>query len=62
MHFKIHKEIAGDRTITKIEELSDKERVDELANMLGTATATTRQNAEELLAEVKSQKEKVKKK
>ncbi len=55
-HFRIHKEIVGERTITKIEELTHKQRIEELANMLGTATATTRQNAEELLAEVKKQK------
>jgi DNA repair protein RecN (Recombination protein N) len=55
-HFKIHKEIVGERTITKIGELDNNARVEELAIMLGTATATTRQNAEELLAEVKRQK------
>lgn len=57
-HFKIHKEIVGERTVTKIEELKDSDRVAEIANMLGTETATTRQNAEELLREIKSQKEK----
>ncbi|MBI3537523.1 MAG: DNA repair protein RecN, partial [Chloroflexi bacterium] len=61
-HLKIHKEIVGERTITKVGELNDAQRVDEIANMLGTATATTRKNAEELLAETKSQKEKVKSK
>ena len=61
-HFKIHKEIVGERTITKIGELNDAARVEEIANMLGTATATTRQNAEELLAEVKRQKAKAKSK
>ncbi len=55
-HFKIHKEIVGDRTITRINELKNTARIEELANMLGTTTATTRQNAEELLAEVKRQK------
>lgn len=59
-HFKIHKEIVDERTITKIEELNSEQRIDEIANMLGTGTATTRQNAEELLMEVKSQKDKVK--
>ncbi len=61
-HFKIHKEVVGERTVTKIEELKDGERVAEIANMLGTETATTRQNAEELLEEVKSQKERAKSK
>jgi DNA repair protein RecN (Recombination protein N) len=59
-HFKIHKEIVDERTITKIEELAHAQRIEELANMLGTATATTRQNAEELLIEVESAKTKVK--
>lgn len=61
-HFKIHKEIIGERTLTKIEELNDSERVAEIANMLGTETATTRQNAQELLGEVKSIKQKAKNK
>jgi DNA repair protein RecN (Recombination protein N) len=60
MHFKIRKEIAGERTITQIRELNETERVDELAQMLGTETATTRQNAEELLKEVTSLKAKEK--
>ncbi|MBI3912885.1 MAG: DNA repair protein RecN [Chloroflexi bacterium] len=59
-HFRIYKEIAGERTLTQVDELSDAQRVDEIANMLGTATATTRQNADELLSETKSQKDKVK--
>ena len=58
MHFKIRKEIAGERTITQIRELEQGERVEELAQMLGTETATTRQNAEELLKQVTSQKAK----
>ena len=57
-HFKIHKEIVGERTITKIEELGNQQRIEEIANMLGTATATTRQNAEELLKETESSKRK----
>jgi DNA repair protein RecN (Recombination protein N) len=61
-HFKIHKEIVSERTITKIGELDNAARVEEIANMLGTATTTTRRNAEELLAEVKSQKAKAKSK
>ncbi len=56
-HFKIHKEIVGERTVTKIEQLKNGDRIAEIANMLGTETSTTRQNAEELLGEVKKQKE-----
>jgi len=57
-HFKIHKEIVDERTITQIEELNSEQRIDEIANMLGTGTATTRQNAEELLKETESSKQK----
>ena len=59
-HFKIRKEVVGERTVTQVRELKQTERVEELAQMLGTETATTRQNAEELLNEVKSQKAKAK--
>ncbi len=51
-HFKIRKEIVGERTITQIAELNNSARIEEIAQMLGTETATTRQNAEELLREV----------
>jgi len=61
-HFKIRKELAGERTITQVHELQRIDRVEELAQMLGTETATTRQNAEELLKEVESQKAKAKSK
>ena len=50
-HFHIHKEIVGDRTLTRISELGANERVDEMAQMLGNATATTRQSASEMLSE-----------
>jgi DNA repair protein RecN (Recombination protein N) len=61
-HFKIRKAIAGERTTTQVHALEENERVDELTQMLGTATATARKNAEELLDEVKSKKGKVKSK
>jgi len=61
-HFKIRKEVVGERTVTLIQELDGNDRVEELAIMLGTATATTRQNAEELLKETANQKETVKSK
>jgi DNA repair protein RecN (Recombination protein N) len=59
-HFKIRKVVVGERTVTQVHELKPTERVEELAQMLGTETATTRQNAEELLNEVKNQKAKAK--
>lgn len=55
-HFKIRKEIVGERTVTQIAELDEATRIIELAQMLGTETATTRKNAEELLREVERQK------
>ncbi len=55
-HFKIRKEIVGERTITQIAELNNSARIEEIAQMLGTETATTRQNAEELLREVANAK------
>lgn len=51
MHFQIRKEIQGERTVTQLHELKGPDRVDELAQMLGAATATTRQSAEEMLRE-----------
>ncbi|MDE3090653.1 MAG: DNA repair protein RecN, partial [Chloroflexota bacterium] len=57
-HFKIRKEVVGERTVTQVQELKQRERVEELAQMLGTETATTRQNAEELLNETSEVKKK----
>jgi DNA repair protein RecN (Recombination protein N) len=57
-HFKIRKEVVGERTVTQVHELKEGERVEELAQMLGTETATTRRNAEELLKETAISKQK----
>jgi len=57
-HFKIRKEVVGERTVTLVQELKDAARIEELAQMLGTTTATTRQNAEELLRETSEVKKK----
>ncbi len=59
-HFKIRKEVVGERTVTQVRELKQTERVEELALMLGTETATTRLNAEELLKETQAVKSKAK--
>jgi DNA repair protein RecN (Recombination protein N) len=48
-HFHVYKESAGSRTVTRIKRLSDKERVDEIARMLGGNSAAARQHAKELL-------------
>ena len=55
-HFQIRKEIVGERTITLVRELKAKHRVEELAQMLGTTTQTTRRSAQEMLTEVERSK------
>ncbi len=57
IHFHIRKDVSGDRTLTHIEELQDAARIEELAQMLGMLTATTRQSAVEMLEDIKRQKE-----
>ncbi len=56
VHFKVAKAVVGGRTIASARALSEEERVEELAAMLGTATAVTRQSARELLEQVKEAK------
>lgn len=49
-HFRVTKEIIGERTFSSVRLLSDTERVEELAVMLGGAvTEATRRSADELL-------------
>jgi DNA repair protein RecN (Recombination protein N) len=48
-HYHVYKEEAGGRTVTRVEKLDEKERVDEVARMLGGETAISRKHAEELL-------------
>jgi DNA repair protein RecN (Recombination protein N) len=51
-HFQVSKSSAGGRTVSRIEALDAKARVEEVARMLGglEITATTRKHARELLA------------
>jgi DNA repair protein RecN (Recombination protein N) len=49
-HFRVYKESAGGRTVTHIERLSEKERIDEIARMLGGDSTAARTHARELLA------------
>jgi len=51
-HFQVSKQAAGERTVSHIEALDAKARVEEVARMLGgiEITATTRKHARELLA------------
>ena len=48
-HFHVFKEAAKDRTVTRVKQLAEKERVDEIARMLGGESTIARRHAEELL-------------
>ena len=50
-HYRITKHTTGGRTSTRIQQLADDQRVEEVARMLGgaTVTATSRQHAQEML-------------
>jgi DNA repair protein RecN (Recombination protein N) len=52
VHFRVDKGISGERTVTTVQQLTEEERVEELASMLGTATKLTRRSAQELLERV----------
>ncbi|MGA9348962.1 MAG: DNA repair protein RecN [Anaerolineae bacterium] len=52
VHFRVDKGIFGERTLTTVEQLTEEERVEELASMLGAATKVTRRSAQELLERV----------
>jgi len=55
-HFKVEKVIAGDRTVTRVNGLSDQDRIAELALMLGGSGEKTLESAEEILTTVQSAK------
>ena len=55
-HFKVEKEVAGDRTVTRVHPLEGAARVAELALMLGGAGEKTTENAEEILEMVRAEK------
>jgi len=50
-HYVVHKEVIKGQTVTKVKELEDDERVDEIARMLGGLKITdkTRKHAEEMV-------------
>jgi DNA repair protein RecN (Recombination protein N) len=56
-HFKVEKQIVGDRTVTEVRALAEAERAAELAQMLGGAGEKTRESAEEILAAVRAEKQ-----
>jgi len=49
-HYRVIKEINNGRTLTRMERLDNRERVTELARMLGGQSAAARQHAQSLLA------------
>lgn len=55
-HYRVDKRTQGGRTTTRVVRLSDEERVEELARMLGGArvTASAREHARQLVAEAES--------
>ncbi|NIO71860.1 MAG: DNA repair protein RecN [Anaerolineae bacterium] len=57
IHYKVDKKVVGERTVAFVQELDMDGRLEELAQMLGTATEVTRQSAQEILEEVKKSKE-----
>jgi DNA repair protein RecN (Recombination protein N) len=59
VHFRVNKGVSGERTITTVRQLTEEERVEELANMLGTVTRLTRRSAQELLERVSKVKGKI---
>lgn len=56
VHFAVRKEVVGGRTITQVDGLAERQRVEELAQMLGSLTETTRESAEEMLQRVEAEK------
>ena len=55
-HFKVEKQVQGERTLTHVQPLDATARVAELAQMLGGAGEKTRESAEEILEMVRREK------
>jgi DNA repair protein RecN (Recombination protein N) len=55
-HFKVEKVVSDGRTVTHVRALVDKERVEELAQMLGASGKAAQQSARDMLAEVRQVK------
>lgn len=58
VHFRVDKRVSGERTLATVQQLTEEERIEELASMLGTVTRLTRRSAQELLERVGRVKEK----
>ena len=48
-HWRVRKQVDGGRTLTQVDALGSAERLDELAQMLGTVSDTSRKAAQEVL-------------
>jgi DNA repair protein RecN (Recombination protein N) len=53
-HFHVEKRQEGGRTVTRVVELDERERVEEIARMLGGAKASARKHAQTLLDEART--------
>ncbi|MCC7207135.1 MAG: DNA repair protein RecN [Anaerolineae bacterium] len=56
-HFRVTKELRGERTVALINPLNDKARVDEIAEMLGAETVSAKQSAYDILMLARQVKE-----
>ena len=63
-HFRVRKQVVGGRTVTRVERLSEEQRVEELARMLGgkRVTASAREHARALMDQARKVGAKGKKK
>jgi DNA repair protein RecN (Recombination protein N) len=61
VHFAIHKEVDHDRTFTRVHDLQEKDRIEELARMLGGVeiTETTLHHASEMIALANEKKSRI---
>ncbi len=57
VHYRVTKHTQGERTVTRVEKLDDRKRVEELADMLGAETTSARQSAYDILMLARRAKE-----
>jgi DNA repair protein RecN (Recombination protein N) len=55
-HFQVAKHVAGDRTLTAVQDLSGEPRIVELARMMGADSQAGRASVQEIMMEVASTK------
>lgn len=53
-HYRVYKTLEDNRTIAKVQALSDKEKIEEISRMLGSDSTISKKHAEELLANKKN--------